>query len=170
MKEEKGFGLKYYNTAVVLAEVPNEVSLAINITGCPNKCVGCHSAYLRKDIGSYITKDFLDQQIRGNEGISCVCFMGGDKDHNAIRSMAKFVRENYPTLKTAWYSGRDILDGDFFAEGNKFFDYIKFGSYRPLTEGRRGGSLDNRKTNQLMNKWNEKKEVWENITHLFFKR
>ena len=39
--------LKYYNYDIVFQEYPDEVTLAINLTMCPNRCVGCHSAYLR---------------------------------------------------------------------------------------------------------------------------
>ena len=38
--------LKYVDTKVVFAEVPDEVTLAINISNCPCHCDGCHSEYL----------------------------------------------------------------------------------------------------------------------------
>lgn len=38
--------LKYVDTAIVFSEIPDEVTLAINISGCPNKCKNCHSQYL----------------------------------------------------------------------------------------------------------------------------
>ena len=37
--------LKYANFDIVFQEVPDEVTLAINISNCPNQCVGCHSKY-----------------------------------------------------------------------------------------------------------------------------
>ena len=46
--------LKYANFDVVFQEVPDEVTLAINITNCPNQCPGCHSKnidYLTRIIG-----------------------------------------------------------------------------------------------------------------------
>jgi predicted enzyme involved in methoxymalonyl-ACP biosynthesis len=43
--------LKYVDTKVVFVEVPDEITLAISISGCPCFCEGCHSAYLAKDIG-----------------------------------------------------------------------------------------------------------------------
>ena len=46
--------LKYVNTAVVFQEIPDEVTLAINISGCPCRCPGCHSHnidYLTRIIG-----------------------------------------------------------------------------------------------------------------------
>ena len=43
--------LKYVDTKVTFAEVPNEISLCINISNCPCKCHNCHSSYLAEDIG-----------------------------------------------------------------------------------------------------------------------
>ena len=44
--------LKYVNTGVVFQEIPDEVTLAINISNCPCRCPGCHSHYLWEDIGT----------------------------------------------------------------------------------------------------------------------
>ena len=35
--------LKYVNTGIVFQEIPDEVTLAVNISGCPCRCHGCHS-------------------------------------------------------------------------------------------------------------------------------
>ena len=43
--------LNYLNTGVVFQEIPDEVTLSINITGCPSRCPGCHSQYLWENIG-----------------------------------------------------------------------------------------------------------------------
>ena len=34
--------VRFYNFDIVFAEIPDEVTLAINITGCPYRCPGCH--------------------------------------------------------------------------------------------------------------------------------
>ena len=41
--------IKYYNAMVVFEEIPNEITLAINITNCPCHCKGCHSQFLWED-------------------------------------------------------------------------------------------------------------------------
>ena len=38
--------LKYVNTDIVFQEIPDEVTLAVNISNCPCRCPGCHSQYL----------------------------------------------------------------------------------------------------------------------------
>ena len=49
--------VKYVDTLVTFAEFPNEISLCINISGCPNHCPGCHSPYLAQDIGEVLNKE-----------------------------------------------------------------------------------------------------------------
>ena len=38
--------LKYVNCGIVFQEIPDEVTLSINISNCPCHCPGCHSNYL----------------------------------------------------------------------------------------------------------------------------
>ena len=64
--------LKYLNTQIVFQEIPDEISLAINITQCPNNCKGCHSEYLKEDIGTELTKTELAKLIEQNERMSCI--------------------------------------------------------------------------------------------------
>ena len=47
--------LKYVDTLVSFQEIPDEISLCINLSNCPNNCPGCHSAYLKDDIGTPLT-------------------------------------------------------------------------------------------------------------------
>ena len=60
--------MKYVDTKIVFQELPNEITLAINISGCPCACIGCHSSYLSQDIGESLTKEALQQLIRKNKG------------------------------------------------------------------------------------------------------
>ena len=48
--------LRYDGAAVVFSEVPDEISLAISITGCPRRCPGCHSEYLWEYHGNLLLK------------------------------------------------------------------------------------------------------------------
>ena len=36
---------------VVFQEIPGEVTLALNLSGCPNRCAGCHSPHLWEEVG-----------------------------------------------------------------------------------------------------------------------
>lgn len=131
--------LKYVDTKVVFVEVPDEVTLAINISNCPCHCEGCHSSYLAEDIGDILDVKSLDKIISKYGGISCVSFMGGDSEPLTIDILAKHVKEKY-NLKVCWYSGRQELSKEIEL---KWFDYIKLGPYIPVR-----GPLDNPYTNQ----------------------
>jgi len=132
--------MKYVDTKVVFREVPDEVTLAINISGCPVKCPGCHSSYLAQDIGEELNKESLKKLIDANTGISCVSFMGGDADPDFVRDLALWTKENYKNLKTCWYSGRDIKNAEKVLDA---LDYVKVGPY--IDEY---GPLDSPATNQ----------------------
>lgn len=135
--------LKYVNYEVVFAEIPDEISLAINISNCPCNCRGCHSSYLAEDIGSLLTQRILKEIIESNKGITCVCFMGGDLEPHYINTLAKQVKET-TDLKVGWYSGRQELSKDI---NLKWFDFIKLGPYVEEL-----GPLNNPNTNQIMYK------------------
>ena len=66
--------LKYVDTLVSFQEVPDEISLCINISNCPCHCQECHSPYLAEDIGKPLGYWTLNHLIKTNKGITCVCF------------------------------------------------------------------------------------------------
>ena len=51
--------LKCCSYDVVCQEIPDEITLAVNISGCPNRCPGCHSPWLWEDEGEALTEDLL---------------------------------------------------------------------------------------------------------------
>lgn len=127
--------------SVVFAEVPDYVTLAIEITNCPGHCEGCHSPWLREDIGEELTPVVLDRIIRKNKGINCVCFMGEGKDPEALKRLASLVTMRKEGLKVALYSGRDKVEEEY----DRYFDFIKVGPYIPEKKG-----LNYETTNQRM--------------------
>lgn len=132
--------LKYVDTAVTLSEIPDEITLCINISNCPCHCKGCHSPYLAEDIGEYLKMSTLLHLCDRNKGITCVAFMGGDSAPEDISFLASVIKRMKPELKTAWYSGRQELAKEIDL---KNFDYIKLGPY--IEEK---GPLNNPNTNQ----------------------
>lgn len=151
--------LKYVDTKVVFQEVPNEITLAINISGCPCNCRGCHSSYLAEDIGEPLDLQHLTNLIDSNKGISCVCIMGGDANPSEVDDIAQDIKEYYPKLKVAWYSGKQELSKDINLE---FFDFVKLGPYIEEL-----GPLNSRTTNQRFYKVSDGELV--NITSKFWK-
>ena len=134
--------LKYVDTLVAFSEVPDEISLCINISNCSHKCAGCHSPWLQKDIGEELTETVLDSLIKENDGITCVCFMGGDCDLPRLHTLGEYVKNHYG-LKIAWYTGLDFTVHDISRPLLELFDFIKTGKYIEAF-----GSLTSRTTNQ----------------------
>ena len=86
--------MKYVDTLVSFSEIPDEITLCINISNCPNKCKGCHSPWLQENIGIELNNYELYDIINKNSGISCVCFMGGDSDPEEINNLAIKIADN----------------------------------------------------------------------------
>jgi anaerobic ribonucleoside-triphosphate reductase activating protein len=131
--------LKYVDTRVVFREVPGEVSLAIDISGCPNRCEGCHSSHLQRDYGLELDYVSLCTLYSSNPGITCICLMGGDGKTEEIKDLINSFKDGVTSLvKFAWYSGCDydesLLD---------VLDYYKCGPYIPSK-----GGLDKLTSNQ----------------------
>lgn len=150
---------------IVFQEIPGEVTLALNLSGCPNRCPGCHSPHLQQPVGEVLDEALLAALLeRYGDSVTCVGFMGGDGDPGEVNRLAGFVRRwrdgaraqgtdgadraavaegaatHLPNLKTAWYSGRAELAAEVELAN---FDFIKLG---PWDETR--GSLSSPETNQ----------------------
>ena len=161
--------LKYVDAKITFLEVPDEISLCISLSGCPHRCEGCHSSYLQEDIGEILTEEKLLELINNNNGISCVCFMGGDNDLPRLSTLANYVKREFQ-LKTAWYTGLDFhptMDRPIC----KCFDYIKVGKYI-----KQCGPLNNPKTNQRfytkgssMKKMDANPHMWYDTTDKFWR-
>ena len=116
--------LKYKSYDIVFQEIPDEVTLALNLSGCPNRCKGCHSQHLQESTGEVLTESVLSDLLRvyGN-AVTCVCFMGGDNSPENVLNLARFVKQFHK--KTAWYSGSSEL----YENTQQSFDYVKLGKY-----------------------------------------
>ena len=161
--------LKYVDTKVTFSEVPDEISLCINISNCPCHCKNCHSPYLAEDIGkpliyketynnkTVINGSPLSKLIEANKGITCVCLMGGDSNPEYINILGRTIKCH--KLKSAWYSGRQELSKDINLE---WFNYIKLGPYIEEL-----GPLNSRTTNQRFYKVSDRELI--DITSKFWK-
>lgn len=154
--------IKYVDTLVSFSEVPDEITLCINISNCPCYCKNCHSSYLANDIGKELNSHSLKNLIDNNKGITCVSFMGGDSNPSDIDALAQWIKIYYP-IKVAWYSGRQELNKNIQLEN---FDYLKLGPYIEEL-----GPLNSKTTNQRFYKVVKKNLVYtlDNITYKFLK-
>lgn len=158
--------MKFYNYDIVFQEIPDEVTLAINITHCPNHCVGCHSPHLWDDIGHELNEEVIDTLTSKYKNlITCVCLMGGDRQWPEVKRLMGHVRR-HTKLHTAWYSGREQFPDAATSTASSslsLFDYVKLGPYRPDL-----GGLKSKTTNQRMYRVDKGKMV--DITNRFWPR
>lgn len=119
--------VRYHNFDVVFAEIPGETTLALNITGCPNRCPGCPQPALAGGRRARARRG-------GTAGAAGPLRTFGDlrRIHGRRRRAAQdrpaggTVRKTCPELRTAWYSGREELPEGFEAAA---FDYVKLGGW-----------------------------------------
>lgn len=173
--------LKYIGTQLGFREFPNEVALLINISNCPNNCIGCHSSYLAQDIGEVLDENSLKSLIEKYNGITCVGFMGGDNDHLTLAKLFKYVKQEFG-LNVGWYSGKeykveqielesvDFLYNIYNIPSQQYIDFLKIGPYKQEC-----GSLDCNTTNQMYFhntglSSNPSIMIGENETSLFWKK
>jgi len=154
--------LKYVNTDIVFQEIPDEVTLAINISGCPCHCPGCHSRYLWDDIGLPLDPNAIDDFVsKFGDDITCIAFMGGDADPLGVNMLAQYIHEEHQPLKVAWYSGRIRVPRGVKQTD---FDYVKVGPYLQHL-----GPLRQPTTNQRMYR-QQPDGTFEDITSRFWRK
>lgn len=133
--------IKYKNYMVVFEEIPDKVTLAVNITNCQNRCIGCHSPELRENIGNELTTDEIDKMIKENDGINCFLFMGEGNDQEGLIILMDYIKRTYPLLNIALYSGRETVESKILY----YLDFIKVGPFVPER-----GPLNKETTNQKL--------------------
>ena len=159
--------LKYLYAKELFSEIPDEISLGLSLSGCKIHCPYCHSKELWEDVGKPLTIKTLDTLLNQHKGITCLCLLGGEHD---IDSLTEIFMYAHKIIRTAWYSGLDILPKN--KKGIlQYLDYIKLGHYDHEL-----GGLQNPNTNQRLYKLSPRKSKrkgdWihaENITYLLQK-
>ncbi|MBR1878451.1 MAG: 4Fe-4S cluster-binding domain-containing protein [Paludibacteraceae bacterium] len=172
---------------IVFQEVPGEVTLALNISGCPCHCKGCHSPHLWEDTGEPLTTDLLDTLMEKYAGlITCVCFMGGDRNPEEIFRLAKYIKNLSATetsglsespaygIKVAWYSGRPYTPETFntktpFNYQLSTFNYLKFGPYIESLGGLKSERTNQRLYKRVGNGTSDAPYEWQDITSSFWR-
>ena len=164
--------LKVVSSSIVFQEVPNEISLALEISNCPCHCEGCSSKFLWGDVGEELDDDMLKSLIEKHDDVTNVLFMGGDADHAGVAHLADVAHSL--GKKASMFSGLDCLDVELM----KHLDYYKIGRFI-LPKGdsstwhkSNNGPICFPWSNQLMfakRTSDEGLEYWDNITSRFRK-
>jgi anaerobic ribonucleoside-triphosphate reductase activating protein len=175
--------LHVHNIYLGFREFPDEITMALNIAGCPLRCVGCHSPWLQNDddpTAAPLTASYLDHLLEGRaSAVTCVGLFGGDQDVASIADAVHHIKtwegwKGSPGVKVGWYSGvggrltdgqlnpASIGDPDTLELLSRYLDYLKEGPYIQKL-----GGLDHKTTNQKMYR-NLGEGEWENITSRFW--
>lgn len=165
--------IKFTEYEVAFREIPDEITLAVNISNCQNNCPGCHSSYLKENIGKELTEIVVDELIEKNGGITCFCFMGEGNDTESLKKLILYIKEKHPKIKIGLYSGRNTINEDFYWEN---LDYLKIGPYVAEL-----GPLDKETTNQRLYMGGKHyswavtvggtlRKGWKDITEKFWKK
>ena len=162
--------IKFCETEVVFSEIPNEITLAVNISNCQHNCLGCHSPHLRKDVGEELTEEVIDNLIKENNGITCFCFMGEGNDKETLKNLLRYIKGKHPQIRTALYSGDKEVNVEYLS----LLNYYKIGNY--IEEF---GPLNKETTNQKLYEVILTRDVDENynpvyglndITYMFWRK
>lgn len=119
--------MRYAIARTVFQEVPDEVSVAFLVTGCPMGCRGCHSSDAWNGArGRELDEAAIDGWIERSRGLlSCVLFLGGEWDPAGLKRMLDHARSR--GLKTCLYTGLELeqIDPELAAR----LDFLKVGPW-----------------------------------------
>ena len=160
--------LRYDQIKILLAEIPDEISLGISLAGCPRHCEGCHSSYLWDTDRNLSVRPILDEQTLDDAierferaKITCLLFLGGEWDLMALISLIRHVKQKYD-LGIGLYSGANLEALNGISELVSNLAYLKVGEYRKDL-----GGLTCRSTNQRL--YRIKNNSFQDITYKFWR-
>lgn len=132
--------MNIYNYDIVFQEVPDHISLAFYVCGCPLKCPGCHSPELWTEKSGFpLTQGLFLHLLNKYKGkADCILFLGGEWHQTEVVSFLKEAREH--GYKTALYTGLERVTGELESQLN----FLKTGPWRQEL-----GGLNSPTTNQV---------------------
>ena len=154
--------MNFLYEGIAVLEVPNEISIAFTLLGCPHQCKNCHSKdYWQSSLMTRNTtlgihfsaenvKNILNNRaFKDHEHATCLLFLGGDWEMSFFLDTIKVLRHTYHTSSAikqynfAWYTSLHLTDLQVYPELFDYFDFIKTG---PYIEDK--GPLNKKGTNQ----------------------
>ena len=143
---------------ITTQDVPDELALAISLSGCHIHCKGCHSAFTWDPFfGELLTDDMFRNIIKNNKYASCVLFYGGEWQLERLLELIEIAKEY--NLKVCLYTGLELEKVDKKLINS--LDYLKVGPYIEKL-----GGLNKKTTNQKMYKIENGKLI--DITNKFY--
>ena len=129
---------------ITTQDVPDELALAVSLSGCPIHCKGCHSAFTWDPLfGELLTDEMFRNIIEKNKYASCILFYGGEWQPERLIELINIAKEY--NLKVCLYTGLELKKVD--KKLIDILDYLKVGPYIEKL-----GGLNKKTTNQKMYK------------------
>lgn len=146
--------MRYLRKGIAFQEVPGEICLFYEMSGCPIKCPGCHSAELwNATNGTIISLNEVTQDLAVyGQDISCILFMGGDWN-TEFPSLLRDI-SSITSLNIALYTGSNEVSEEVAIN----LRFLKVGPYVESL-----GPLSSPTTNQRFFDL----KAGKNLTHLF---
>lgn len=118
----------YYSyPQVSFQEVPDEVSLALSISGCPLACKGCHSAFTwDPTYGSPLTDEAFQHYLKKYGGlVTCILLYGGEWNLGRLHDLLRqAIAAGY---KTCLFTG--LEHSELSITTLSLLTYVKTGPY-----------------------------------------
>ncbi len=152
--------LYFSDYQITTQDVPDEIALAISISGCPLHCKGCHSSFTwDPKFGEELTDEIFKSLLAKNKHISCVLFYGGEWVLPRLLELISMAKNK--NLKVCLYTGLMLEEiKQTKKQLLEALDYIKVGRW--IAEL---GGLNKKTTNQRLYRIANNK--LEDITNLF---
>lgn len=131
---------------ITLQDVPDEISVAFPIAGCPLKCSGCSYKPFESSATVELSDELYTNLLRHNKGLAtCVVFFGGEWELRRLKELVAIAKDM--GYNVCLYSGVGSLEQfrKIFKDFTDELDYIKVGSYIKEL-----GGLKSPTTNQRM--------------------
>lgn len=151
-----------YQTGITLTEVPDHISLFIELGQCKQHCEGCHSPHLWEDMETLTPLETIciEATQAVAKGANAIVLMGGTTNKGVTsENLVEIVKALSQIAPVCLYSGTDnIVAGTL-----EFLTWLKVGSYQKDL-----GGLDSPKTNQkFFRKEKGNIPMWRDVTYLF---
>ena len=132
--------MNIYKYDIVFQEVPNHISLAFYVCGCPLKCEGCHSPELWSvSQGTKLSWELYRNLLRQyHDKADCILFLGGEWNQAELIEFLKEARAQ--GYKTALYTGLEDIPKAI----SENLHFLKTGPWKTAL-----GGLQSPTTNQI---------------------
>jgi anaerobic ribonucleoside-triphosphate reductase activating protein len=151
--------LYFSHPQITVQDVPDEISLALSISGCKLKCHGCHSAFTwNEQYGKELTDKSMLDLLYKHKHISCVLFYGGEWKSNRLLELFQIVKSK--NLKICLYTGLEFSKVPELIKDQ--VDYLKVGRYISNL-----GPINQKGSNQKI--FSKKDNIFYDITYLLQK-